>query len=79
MSGKLSKGLFDRPRKVFGAAGKINPGKMAQQAQQMAADQAAAPAYGEELNRINRVGTPGTWVITGAVDTGECTAGNPWH
>lgn len=55
------------------------PQSMAAAMPQMAADQAAAQAYGEELNRINNVGTPGTGVITGAVDTGERTAGNPWY
>ncbi|MFC0581486.1 hypothetical protein [Micrococcoides hystricis] len=65
-------GLFDRVKQAFSAAANINPEKLA-------ADQSTAQAYGEELNRINKVGIPGTGTITAAVDTGERTAGNPWY
>lgn len=45
---------------------------------QMQADHDVLNAYGQELNRIIAIGQPGASVITGAVDTGERTAGNPW-
>jgi hypothetical protein len=45
---------------------------------QMRADHDVLDAYGQELNRIIAVGIPGTSVITGAVDTGDRTSGNPW-
>lgn len=64
--------LFDRVRQAFSAAANINPEKLA-------ADQSTAQAYGDQLSRINKVGIPGTGVITAAVDTGERTAGNPCY
>ena len=44
----------------------------------MQADHDVLNAYGRELNRVIAIGTPGTGIITGAVDTGERTAGNAW-
>jgi len=44
----------------------------------MQADHDVLNAYGQELNRVIAIGTPGTGIITGAVDTGERTAGNAW-
>ncbi|MGC3953176.1 MAG: hypothetical protein QM804_02790 [Propionicimonas sp.] len=46
---------------------------------QLQADHDVLNAYGQELNRIIAIGTKGTSVITGAVDTVERTAGNPWY
>ncbi|AJT42538.1 hypothetical protein [Psychromicrobium lacuslunae] len=46
---------------------------------QMQADHDVLNAYGQELNRIISIGTPGSSVVTGLVDTGERTAGNPWY
>ncbi|HXH35638.1 MAG TPA: hypothetical protein VNJ54_14735 [Plantibacter sp.] len=43
------------------------------------ADREVLTAYGQELNRIIAVGTPGTSVIRSAVDTGERISGNPWY
>jgi len=44
----------------------------------MQADHDVLNAYGQELNRVIAIGTPATGIITGAVDTGERTAGNAW-
>lgn len=44
----------------------------------MQADHDVLNAYGRELNRVIAIGTPGTGIITGAVDTEERTAGNAW-
>ncbi len=46
---------------------------------QLQADHDVLNAYGQELNRIIAIGAPGSSVITGLVDTGERTAGNPWY
>jgi hypothetical protein len=45
---------------------------------QLQADHDVLNAYGQELKRIIAIGSPGTGVITAAVDTGERTAGNAW-
>lgn len=45
----------------------------------MYADREVLTAYGQELNRIIAIGSPGTSVIRSAVDTGERIAGNPWY
>lgn len=47
--------------------------------ERMQADHDVLNAYGQELNRVIAVGTPATGIITGAVDTGERTAGNAWY
>jgi hypothetical protein len=41
------------------------------------ADRGAMEAQAHEQNRILSIGTPGTALIKGHVDTGEQTAGNP--
>lgn len=46
---------------------------------QASADHDVLNAYGQELNRIIAIGETGTSVITGLVDTGDRTAGNPWY
>lgn len=53
-----------------------NAGQVSQAAQ---ADHDVLNTYGQELNRIIAIGHPGSAVITNSVDTGERTAGNPWH
>lgn len=45
----------------------------------MQADHDVLNAYGQELNRVIAIGTRATGIITGAVDTGERTAGNAWY
>jgi hypothetical protein len=46
---------------------------------QMSSDHDVLNAYGQELNRIIAVGTPGDSVIRSVVDSGERTSGNPWY